>query len=64
MNPFSIFQIHVAVKLPNKGKLLIPRSGLRTVEVQKGRWIEVGVSIPHGGLRTNKTVVWAEAYDV
>jgi len=50
--------------LPNKGKLLIPRSGLRTVEVQKGRWIEVGVSIPHGGLRTNKTVVWAEAYDV
>ena len=30
MNPFSIFQIHVVVKLPNKGKLLIPHSGLRT----------------------------------
>ncbi len=54
MNPFSIFQIHVAVKLPNKGKLLIPRSGLRTTEVKtivfEGNWLEV--SIPHSGLRT------------
>ena len=54
MNPFSIFQIHVVVKLPNKGKLLIPHSGLRTTRKTMGKRgkQEREVSIPRSGLRT------------
>ena len=57
MNPFSIFQIHVVVKLPNKGKLLIPHSGLRTIKLGCGaRGHDLVVSIPHSGLETFEQV--------